>query len=141
MYLDISTPAVLFTTICLLLSAYIGRFTKLSRMIRTFQKDIEFIDNQEGLSEEDIRHYGKRKYYDQIDIFKKRVSIIKHIHISGVLSLFCATTSMFLTLLERPIISYYTFAFALIFFMSALFLVLVDIYYSLKGLDSSIDLQ
>jgi len=96
-------------------------------LIRTFQRDIEFIDKQEGISGEDIRQYGKDKYYEQIDIFKKRVSFIKYIHICGVLSLFCATTSMFLILLEMPLISYYTFAFALIFFMTALFLVLVDI--------------
>lgn len=140
MNFDISTPAVLFTTICLLLSAYIARFTKLSRLIRTFHDEIEFLDKEKGISEEDIRQYGKEKYYQQIGIFKKRISIIKYVHISGVLSLFFATASMFFILVEFNNFSYYSFASSLAFFLSAILLVLADIYYSLKALDSSIEI-
>lgn len=128
MFLNIGTPALLFKGVCLLMSAYILRFTRLSRLIRNF--NIMF-KNESSIA----------NVKEQINIFAIRLRIIKLIHIFGVLSLFFEISAMLFTLLGGGIIVNLLFAAGLIFFLAALISVLIEIYFSLKALDINLEIE
>lgn len=128
MFLSIGTPALLFKGVCLLMSAYILRFTRLSRLIRNFNIMFKNESSIENVKE-------------QINIFAIRLRIIKFIHIFGVLALFFEISAMVFTLLGGGIIVNLLFSAGLIFFLAALISVLIEIYFSLKALDINLDIE
>ncbi|PPK60213.1 uncharacterized protein DUF2721 [Malaciobacter marinus] len=82
----ITTPALLFPAISLLLLAYTNRFLTTGQLIR-------------GLSA-NARDGKVPKASKQIRSLKKRVSLIKQMQIYGVVSLILCTISMFFLFLE-----------------------------------------
>lgn len=88
--MDLTTPALLFPAISLLLLAYTNRFLVLAQLIRQLRQ----MD-----SEEDHTLIAR-----QIGMLRKRIVLTKRMQAFGVLSFFLCTMSMFLLFLgfEMP---------------------------------------
>ncbi|OCL26450.1 hypothetical protein U472_10640 [Orenia metallireducens] len=129
MILEVNTPAFLFSTISLLMSAYAGRFSKISKIIRKLSVDI----HNSNLVE---RHYLK----EQISLFSKRIIYIRRLQLSGISSLFCSSLSMFFLLFERINFANIFFVLAIIFFLLCLLICLIEIYYSIRALELNLEL-
>lgn len=88
--MDLTTPALLFPAISLLLLAYTNRFLVLAQLIRQLRQ----MD-----SEEDHSVIAR-----QIGMLRKRIVLTKRMQAFGVLSFFLCTMSMFLLFLgfEMP---------------------------------------
>jgi hypothetical protein len=127
--LEVNTPAFLFSTISLLMSAYAGRFSKISKIIRKLSVDI----HNSNLVE---RHYLK----EQISLFSKRIIYIRRLQLSGISSLFCSSLSMFCLLFERINFANIFFVLAIIFFLLCLLICLIEIYYSIRTLELNLEL-
>ncbi len=84
--MDLTTPALLFPAISLLLLAYTNRFLVLAQLIRQLKQ----MD-----SEDDYALIAR-----QIGMLKKRIVLTKRMQAFGVLSFFLCTVSMFLLFLQ-----------------------------------------
>jgi len=82
MNIDLTTPALLFPAISLLLLAYTNRFLTLATIIRSLHQNYKEKPN--------IALLG------QIENMRKRVHLIKHMQGIGVASLFLCVLCMFL---------------------------------------------
>ena len=117
--MNITTPAVLFSTVSLLMSAYLSRFANLAKLMRK-------LTQQEDEDQEYINH--------QLNIFCQRLTYIKYLQFCGVLSLLFSTTAMFLLLLQFSLAAKVSFIISLILFLFALLMGGIDIYYSMQAL-------
>lgn len=104
--MEISTPAILFSTISLLLLAFTNRFLALANLIRGL--NVKF--KEEGPKDS--------RLIPQIKLLLFRLQLIRNMQILSVLSLLFAAISMFLIFLE------YNHA-AIIMFGIAIFLLIV----------------
>ncbi|MGF2736241.1 DUF2721 domain-containing protein [Marinobacter sp. DUT-1] len=88
--MDLTTPALLFPAISLLLLAYTNRFLVLAQLIRQLKQ----------MDSEDDHALIAR----QIGMLRKRIVLTKRMQTFGVLSFFLCTVSMFLLFLgsEMP---------------------------------------
>lgn len=119
--LTLTTPAVVFSTISLLLLAYTNRFTAIAGVIRGLHQQKK---------EEDSEIISS-----QIENLKKRVHIIKNMQFYGILSLFFCVFSMFLLFFEKNRLGEISFAVALILLMISLVLSAWEIKISVDALD------
>ena len=85
--LTLTTPAVVFSTISLLLLAYTNRFTAIAGVIRDLHERKKEDDNEIISS--------------QIESLKKRVHIIKNMQFYAILSLFFVYFQCFYYFLEK----------------------------------------
>lgn len=119
--LTLTTPAVVFSTISLLLLAYTNRFTAIAGVIRDLHEKKKE-DNNEIIS-------------SQIDSLKKRVHIIKNMQFYAILSLFFCVFSMFLLFFEKNKLGEFSFAVSLVLLMMSLSLSAWEIKISVDALD------
>src|SRR5579859_6660041 len=82
MNIDLTTPAVLFPAISLLLLAYTNRFLALASVIRKLHADHTIAPSQH--------------YLDQIENLRWRIRLVRNMQFCGVLSLLLCTVCMFL---------------------------------------------
>ena len=122
--MDIKTPAFLFSTVSLLMSAYLGRFSNMARVMRDLAE-----------KEDEDREYVQH----QLVIFCQRISYIKYLQFCGVLSLLYSTAAMFLILLGFSTAAKVFFGIALILFILAIIIASRDTYYSMQAL--SVELE
>ncbi len=116
MTLEITTPALLFPAISLLLLAYTNRFLTTGQLIRGLRANVK---------------NGKSMYIkEQIKNFKKRMGLIKWMQIFGALSLLICTISMFFLFLENELIGKITFVCSLISMVTSLTICIIEIYIS-----------
>ena len=119
MEFNISTPALLFSAISLLMLAYTNRFLALAALIRQFIRQFE---------EKQETHILK-----QIQNFKKRLKIIKHTQLFGVISfLLCVMFSIFVNMILAAEI---IFALSLITMFVSLLLSLQEVLLSIGALN------
>jgi hypothetical protein len=83
MELQLSTPALLFSAITLLMLAYTNRFLAIASLIRGLHK--KFLENPEQVI-----------LVDQLHNLKKRLNMIKNMQLFGVLSFLLCVVCMFL---------------------------------------------
>jgi len=83
MELQLSTPALLFSAITLLMLAYTNRFLAIASLIRGLHK--KFLDNPEQVI-----------LVDQLQNLKRRLNMIKNMQLFGVLSFLLCVVCMFL---------------------------------------------
>ncbi|MCC5939787.1 MAG: DUF2721 domain-containing protein [Lunatimonas sp.] len=83
MELQLSTPALLFSAITLLMLAYTNRFLAMANLIR-------------GLHKQYLKAPDEKVIIEQIKNLKKRVNMIKNMQIFGVLSFLLCVACMFL---------------------------------------------
>jgi hypothetical protein len=121
MEFNISTPALLFSAISLLMLAYTNRFLALANLIR-----------------QHIQLYEEKKDENtlkQIQNFKIRLKVIKYTQIFGVISFSLCVISMFLIFVSKIVPAEIVFALSLVSLFVSLVLSLQEILLSIGALN------
>jgi hypothetical protein len=118
---DLTTPALLFPAISLLMLAYTNRFLALAGVIRSLHADYK-ADPSPG-------------YLAQIDNLRRRIRLIRNMQFSGVFSLLLCIICMGLLFYELPVPAEIVFSIAMLFMIASLILSLVEIQMSVGALD------
>lgn len=122
MEISITTPALLFPAISLLMLAYTNRFLALASLIRNLHSKYKEHSNKEGLLQ-------------QIKNLRLRLRLIRLMQFFGVLSLICCVLSMFLVYQQWMPLAKALFAASLVAMAVSLFLSLSEIQISTKALE------
>ena len=118
--LTLTTPALLFSAISLIMLAYTNRFLAYAAVIRNLH-DIYLERKQASL----LR---------QIKNLKIRLNLTRWMQIFGISSLLCCVLTMFLIYVNQQIIAVYLFGFALILLIVSLALLIKEIQISAQAL-------
>jgi hypothetical protein len=119
--LDLTTPALLFPAISLLLLAYTNRFLVLAQLIRQLKQ----MD-----TEEDHALIAR-----QIGMLRKRIVLTKRMQAFGVLSFFLCTVSMFLLFLGADLPGVVAFGASLVLLSFSLLYSLYEIQISTNAIN------
>lgn len=119
--LTLTTPALLFSAISLLLLAYTNRFLALAALVRSLHA--KYKENP------DERLFG------QIKNLRLRLSLIRHMQIYGITSLLLCVVCMFLIYIGSMIIAVYVFGIALLLLISSLGISIWEIQISVRALN------
>ena len=122
MTINITTPALLFPAISLLLLAYTNRFLALASLIRQLH----------GKHQENP---GEKILVGQINNLGHRLNLIKNMQLFGILSFFFCVASMFMLFLDEAMWGNYTFALSMIALLISLGISIREIQISTKALD------
>lgn len=118
MDINITTPALLFPAISLLLLAYTNRFLAIASIIRNF-----------GENETD------ESTKQQIGNLRKRIQLIKQMQEFGVMSFFACVVAMLTIYAQYQLIGNWIFALALVLLLYSLWLSVREIRISAEALD------
>ncbi|NLP14029.1 MAG: DUF2721 domain-containing protein [Clostridium sp.] len=119
--MELTTPALLFPAISLLMLAYTNRFIVLAQLIRDlYAKYKEHPDE-----------VTKGQMYN----LKKRICIIKNMQIFGALSFFFCVTCMFLLFFNLVILADIVFGISLLFLLISLGLLVYELQISVNALN------
>lgn len=119
--MTLTTPALLFPALSLLLLAYTNRFLTLAGLIRELQKDkAACID---------------RNINAQINNLRKRVVLIKNMQFFGIASLFFCVFSMLLLFIKQDMFGEIVFGISLILMLISLALSIKEIRISIEALN------
>lgn len=121
MEVSLTTPALLFPAISLLLLAYTNRFLTIAGLIRNLHQKYQ------TQPDTDIKA--------QISNLKKRVTLIKNMQLFGIVSLLLCVVSMFAIYETWQTTGSIIFGISLILLMISLFLSIVEIQISVKALN------
>jgi hypothetical protein len=122
MEITLTTPALLFPAVSLLLVAYTNRFLALGSRIRTLHAQYKSTPEDDLLS-------------SQIIILRRRVVLIKNMQFFGVASLFLCVLCMFLLFGGKIFFGKIIFGISLIFMLFSLGISLQEILISMKALN------
>lgn len=122
MELSITTPALLFPAISLLMLAYTNRFLGLANLIRSLHSQYNEQGNKEGV----LR---------QIKNLRLRLRLIRLMQWFGVFSLFMCVLSMLFVYMLYPLLAGFFFASSLVTMLLSLFLSLSEIQISTRALE------
>jgi hypothetical protein len=123
MQISINTPALLFPAITLLMLAYTNRFLALATLIR----------NLHGKYKQGIE--DRLLIKEQIKNLRRRLTLIKQMQASGIISFFCCVLCMLFFYLEHELWAYTIFGLSLGFLLLSLIVSLTEIYLSTKALE------
>ncbi|CAN5376963.1 DUF2721 domain-containing protein [soil metagenome] len=123
MQISINTPALLFPAITLLMLAYTNRFLALASLIRKLHTEYKLLDKDKYLVKA------------QIVNLHRRLTLIKQMQASGILSFFLCVLSMLFIYLEHEGGAYAIFALSLLFLLLSLALSLNEIFISTRALE------
>lgn len=118
--LSITTPAILFPTISLLLLAYTNRYVAISNRIRILHSQYKTDSSKDILV--------------QIKILKSRILLIRNMQLLGIASMFFAAFTMFLVFYDISAVAHIVFGMSLVLVLSSLTLCGVEVYLSNKAL-------
>lgn len=121
MEVSLTTPALLFPAISLLLLAYTNRFLTIAGLIRNLHKQYK------ELPDPNIKA--------QIANLRKRVNLIKNMQLSGIASLLLCVISMFAIYENWQVSGSIIFGVSLILLMISLILSIIEIQISVKALN------
>ena len=121
MEITLTTPALLFPAVSLLLVAYTNRFLALGARIRTLHA--QYKSTPDSLLE------------GQIVILKKRVVLIRNMQFLGVGSLFLCVLCMFMLFGGKLMLGKIIFAASLVFMLGSLGISLQEILISMQALN------
>lgn len=121
MNIDLTTPALLFSTISLLLLAYTNRFLALASVIRTLHREYQKSPDPVAAA--------------QITNLRRRVNLIRDMQTLGVASLLACTICMGLLFAEVVFIGEIVFAISLILMVGSLTISLYEIRISVGALN------
>ena len=125
MEIDISTPALLFSAISLLILAYTNRFLALANLIRQY-----------GAL---YKEHPETRFLKQIQNFDIRLNVIKKTQIFGVVSFLFCVLCMFLIFVNLIIPAEILFAFSLICLFISLLLSLKELFLSIGALNVELE--
>ena len=118
--LSLTTPALLFPSISLLLLAYTNRYVAISNRIRLLHTQYK-IDSSSGIIQ-------------QIRILKTRILLIRNMQLLGISSVFFAAFTMFLIYYGVPKIAEIVFGMSLFSMLASLAVCAYEVYLSNKAL-------
>lgn len=118
MLITLTTPAMLFPAVSLLLLAYTNRFVTLASIIRAFDPQRE-----------------DKNTTEQIANLRRRIYLIRRMQEAGVISFFLCVLSMMAIYLEYQQVGSYVFAASLICLMYSLYLSVREIAISCDALE------
>jgi uncharacterized membrane protein YdfJ with MMPL/SSD domain len=121
MKLTLTTPALLFSAISLLLLAYTNRFLAIAALVRGLRD--KYLENPSGM------------LIGQIKNLRSRLSLIRNMQILGLASLLLCVLSMFLIYVDFYNAAVYTFGVALLLLILSLSLSIREIQISVKALN------
>ena len=122
MQLSITTPALLFPAISLLMLAYTNRFLALANLIRT-------------LHDKYRKDPARKDIVTQIKNLRTRIRLIRSMQALGVLSFMFCVVCMYTIFRGWDEASYIIFAVSILCFMISLFNSLVEITLSMRALE------
>ena len=117
----LTTPALLFSAISLILLAYTNRFLGYASLIRDLYAKFQSNPNELLLG--------------QIANLRKRLHLTRNMQILGVSSLFLCVFTMFLIFIGEPLRATWFFGVALLLLIASLGLSIWEIQISVKALD------
>lgn len=120
MELSITTPAILFPAISLLLLAYTNRFMALASLIRNLKT--QYLKNHNP------------NLIGQISNLRKRIYLIRNMQACGIASFSLCVICMLLLFNNNQLIAEYVFALSLILLLISLYLSLREIQISIEAL-------
>lgn len=120
MELTLSIPALLFPAISLTMLAYNARYLAIAALIRQLH--------------EKYQQKTSKPIAQQILQLRKRLTIIKNMQASAIVSFLLAAVSMFLVYIEVALGAHLVFGISLFFLMVSLVLSLVEVQLSTKAL-------
>jgi hypothetical protein len=121
MEINITTPALLFPTVSLLMLAYTNRFLTIATIIRNLH------DRYQAEQSQNIAQ--------QIDNLRRRTYLIRNMQIAGVLSLLFCTISMFALFAGWVKGGQWSFGIALVLMMISMTISLRELQISVGALD------
>jgi hypothetical protein len=128
MDLTITTPALLFPAISLLLLAFTNRFIVIANLLRTLKAQYQEHPNTNILS--------------QLSNLKRRISLIRYMQAFGIASFFFCVFAMFLLFFQQIPAAKFVFGSSLILLMVSLYLSFREIHISGNALNIELsDLQ
>jgi hypothetical protein len=119
--ITLTTPALLFSAISLIMLAYTNRFLGYATLIRTLHEKFKSNPNAVLLG--------------QIDNLRKRLYLTKYMQILGVSSLFLCVFTMFLIFVGSHVLAIWVFGIALVLLIASLAVSLIEIQISVKALN------
>lgn len=125
MEITLTTPALLFPAISLLLVAYTNRFLAIGNRIRNLNSMLKTNPDKTLLN--------------QIQRLRKRVYLIKNMQAFGVSSLLCCVLCMFSLFAGRPELGKFIFGTGLLLMMISLGLSLREIIISVQALEIELE--
>lgn len=121
MEIDLTTPALLFSAISLIMLAYTNRFLSYAQLVRTL-KD-QYRSNRSAVTAAQIANLRKRLY------------LTRAMQVTGIGSLLLCVVSMFLIYIQFYLVSVYVFGLALVLLIVSLGISVREIYISVKALE------
>ena len=121
MDINLTTPAVLFPAVSLLLLAYTNRFNALAAVIRKLHAD--------------SRTAPDPSYPAQIANLRWRIRLVRNMQFCGVLSLLLCTVCMYLLFMGFITAAEIVFSISLLVMIASLIISLVEIQSSVRALD------
>ena len=118
--MELSTPALLFGSISLILLAYTNRFHTLASLIREIHSSS---NNSDTLQKE------------QIPLLRNRLLLVKYMQALGVLSFLLCTTSLFFLFIKMLFLGKLFFLLSVVTLMLSLTISLREVWVSTKALD------
>lgn len=119
--LTLTTPALLFSAISLLLLAYTNRFLALAALVRSLHA--KYKENPD------------KRLFGQIKNLRLRLSLIRHMQIYGITSLLLCVVCMFLIYINSMLIAVYVFGIALLLLIASLGISIWEIQISVRALN------
>ena len=123
--MNLTTPALLFPAISLLLLAYTNRFSVLAQLIRQLH----------------VRHHDNLNdvVFRQISNLRMRIGLVRYMQAMGVSSfLFCAL-SMFLLFIELVLPAQYIFGLSIFLLLLSLLFSLYEVWISTKAIEIELE--
>lgn len=122
--LTLTTPALLFSAISLIMLAYTNRFLAYAATIRSLHA--KYVKNKDNV------------LMAQIQNIKKRLYLTRSMQILGISSLLLCVLTMFLIYIEQHTIAVWVFGLALILLILSLAFLIWEIQISVKALEHHI---
>lgn len=123
--MQLTTPALLFPAISLLLLAYTNRFLVLAQLIRQLH----------GADREHVRDLVQRQIYN----LRQRIVLIRQMQALGVSSFIVCTLSMFSLFVNYQSLAEYLFGLSLLLLVASLLVSLYEIAISTKAIEVELE--
>ena len=126
MEIDLTTPALLFSAISLIMLAYTNRFLSYAQLVRTLKE--QYMENPSSVKAAQIAN--------RMNDYSCRVLLrTRAMQVAGIGSLLLCVVSMFFVYIRLHLLSAYIFGLALILLIISLAISVYEIYISVKSLE------
>lgn len=125
MEIDLTTPALLFSAISLIMLAYTNRFMSYAQLVRTLKE--QYRVNHSSVTAAQIANLRKRLY------------LTRAMQVTGTGSLLLCVVSMFFIYIQLYLVSVYIFGLAMVMLIVSLAISVYEIYISVKALEIHLD--